>query len=96
MNIVIGVIKGNEEFLDKFLDQGFHLEDLDSHARALGEKLMGFKIKENDLARVRSAGIKISPRFWVNLAIMSAKRHDKILISGLSEEDCKSIFSKVI
>jgi hypothetical protein len=96
MKILIGFKKGNENEIESYLEKGFHIEDLNKHAKKLGSKIIGRELNEEEIVRVRESGLKVSSRFWVNLALMSAKNKDKILISNLIEEDYKACFSKII
>lgn len=96
MKILIGV-KGNcENIVSEYLEKGFHIEDLNSHARILGEKIIGRELTLEEIDKIRDSGLKINSRFWVNLALMSAKNKDKILICNLIEKDYKACFSKII
>ena len=96
MKIVIGIMKKSSGQIQKYIDQGYHIEHIDQHVRVFGETLMKTKLSDEDLNRVRQGGYKISPRFWVNVAMMSAKDSTKIVIADLQEEDYKKRFSKIV
>jgi hypothetical protein len=96
MKLVIGVMKDSSDQLQKYIDQNYHIEYIDEHVKGFGETLMKIKLTEEDVQKVRQRGYKISPRFWINIALMSAKESDKIVIADLQEEDYKKPFSKII
>ena len=77
-------------------EKGYHVEHLDDHVKGFGETLMKFKLSEEEIDRVRESGYKISSRFWVNIALMSAKDKNKIVVTGLRDKDCKIPFSKIV
>ena len=96
MKILIGIRGVNEGELKDHLDKGFHIEDLNSYAKKLGSKIIGRELNQEEIKKVRESGLKISSKFWVNMALMSAKNKDKILIYNLIAEDYKAYFSKII
>jgi len=96
MKVVIGIMKHSSDQVQSYIDRGYHVEYLDYHAKGFGETLMKLKLDDEGVARVRQSGYKISPRFWINIALMSAKNEDKIVVADLQEEDYKKVFSKII
>jgi hypothetical protein len=96
VKIIFGINGDPKDKVKYFEDNGFHSECLNEHARTLGKSLIGRDLTEEEVNKVRKSGLKVSSRFWVNLALMSAKNKDKILISNLIEEDYKACFSKII
>ena len=96
MKIIFGINGYKKEKVDDLLNSGFHLECLNKHAKKLGESLIGRDLSDEEVRKVRDSGLKISSKFWVNLALNSAKNKDKILICNLIEKDYKACFSKII
>jgi hypothetical protein len=97
MKIVIGVLRDSSNEINSYVEKGYHVEYLDSHAKKIATKLIANRdFTAEEIQEVKKSGYKISSRFWVNLALTAAKDHDKIVIADLQEEDNKKSFSKVI
>jgi hypothetical protein len=97
MKIVIGVLRDSSNEINSYIEKGYHVEYLDDHAKKIATKLIANReFTTEEIQRVKESGYKVSSRFWVNLALTSAKDYDKILIADLQEEDNKKSFSKVI
>jgi len=96
MKIVIGIMRDSSDQIQSYIDKGYHIEYLDDHVRGFGETLMKMKLDKDGLSKVRGKGYKISPRFWVNIALMNAKDQEKIVVADLQEEDFKKVFSRVV
>jgi hypothetical protein len=96
MKIVVGILRDNADQIQKYVDQGYHVEHLDEHARGFGETLMKIKLTDDEVQKVRQRGYKVTSRYWINIALLSAKDKDKIVIADLQEEDYKKVFSKIV
>jgi len=96
MKIIIGILKDNSDKVQSYIDQGYHIEYLDEHARNFGEALFKKELTDEEVQRVRDKGYNISSRYWVNYALMCARAETRIVIADLREEDNKTPFSKVI
>lgn len=96
MKIVIGILRDSKVKIQDYIDKGYHIECLDNHARIFGERLIKKELSQEEVQRVRKSGYKTSSRYWINLALLSAKGSDKIVIVNLQEEDNKRPFSKIV
>jgi hypothetical protein len=97
MKIIVGVLRDSEGEIETYEAKGYHIEYLDDHARKFGAMLIKKEeMSQDEVLRVRKSGYTVSSQFWINLALMSAKDHDKVVIADLQEEDNKKVFSKVI
>jgi len=96
MKIIVGILRDSSDQVQKYIDQGYHVEHLDKHAKVFGEALMKIKLNDEEVQRVRQKGYKVSSRYWTNVALLSAKDKDKIVIADLQEEDYKKFFSKIV
>ena len=83
MKIIIGIMRDSSNKIQSYIDKGYHIEHIDSHVRTFGETLLKMKLDEEGVDKVRKRGYKVNPRFWVNIAIMSAKGKEKIVIDKM-------------
>ena len=100
MKPIIGILKDSSEKVKDFSDKEYYIEYINDHVKKVGKSLLKTDLGDEEIDKVRSRGCKVSSRFWVNLALMSAKANNennlKIVIADLQEEDNKSIFSKIV
>lgn len=95
MKIIVGILKTSSNQIQKYIDQGYHVEYIDDHVKNFANMLLKDASQE-DLDKIRNSGYKITSKFWINMALLLAKNYDKIVIAGLQEEDYKKIFTRIV